>query len=406
MKVACVSPYQVDETAIASVALQFVRCLRERIQIDLLSDPETLPSGRGALGLELLPQTMRGREPVRALPASVEALLNYDVAHFQWGNCPVHIFQYDLCRKLVRLRQRPAILSSIHDVDLRNLMGRRYELSSSVLQLARNYPDFWEATRDDLELFMGRVWLMDVMTWSDLVVVHSEFAKNMLTDLLGSRLPPVPIEVVKLGIDGSKHEVEPEEARKYRSREGMEGKSVFGHVGRLHPPKGVGAIVRAGHYLVEFLGRRDFALFIAGLGPQLPILQQLCAKLIPANHQIVGFADWPVYYSADVMMVPRDVVRGETSLLMPEAFSAGRPVIAPDMGSFSEYVNGDVGYLTAANSDLDYMEAMSFFLDHPEEIERRGENARKFAREELDFRSQADGYLKLYEIALNRRDGA
>ena len=76
MKVALVSPWNPKQTAIAGNQIDYFKCISKFVDIDFFSNEAVEVEGISVKRLE------------------IDAIKKYDVVHFQWGNNPLHFFEF------------------------------------------------------------------------------------------------------------------------------------------------------------------------------------------------------------------------------------------------------------------------------------------------------------------------
>lgn len=385
MRVALISPSDSRETSFVQFQTDFVRCMREFIDMDYISDKKGQFGGVDFKDIN-----------------SID-LNNYDLIHFQWGNNPLHFFEYHFMKKVKFNRIKIPIVSTIHEVDLQYLLnahknGWLYRYYQGIRYLNSTYKN----------LILNRsipniLTTIDIINNSDITIFNSRYAKDYLmheSSNLRIDIADEKIIVAALGTD----------SRRFSSEETInqvganlpKDTTIFLYVGYLHPIKSIDLAIKAFYYISQFAKRNDFFFLIIGDGPYKSQLQKLANDLIPKNHAFLGYVDdiVPYYKMADIVINPRKFSRGEVSGVIPEAFSGGKLIIAPNIGCNNEYITKDRGYLTNKNDELDYMDAILYFLENPEYIHRYGNNAQEFALGSLDWRSQRDVFIKQYERLL------
>ncbi len=107
--------------------------------------------------------------------------------------------------------------------------------------------------------------------------------------------------------------------------------------------------------------------------------------LLPPNMEYVGMKQGVelrrLLSGARAVVVPSLWYENQPFSIL-EAFAAGKPVIASDLGGMTELVKGsERGLLVPPGDARALAEAMAWMVEHPEEAQLRGEKAREYARE-------------------------
>jgi len=147
---------------------------------------------------------------------------------------------------------------------------------------------------------------------------------------------------------------------------------VAGYAGRLTEAKGVHVLVEAA---AQLAADTPLEVHIHGDPAQEPIYSQRLRRLA-ANVPRVKFmgkygreALAAVFSSFDVVVVP-SVWYENNPLVAQEAFAAGRPVVASDLGGMSEFVRpGEGGWLFAAGDARALADQLRAIAQAPEQIE-------------------------------------
>lgn len=102
-------------------------------------------------------------------------------------------------------------------------------------------------------------------------------------------------------------------------------------------------------------------------------------------------------YSAVDMFVLPSLEENLPNVVM-EAFACGTPVVAFETGGISDMVKPHETGLLAKKADAEELAGqIEWMVNHPEEREQMGLNARKLTEEEYTFQIQAKRYLDLYK---------
>jgi colanic acid/amylovoran biosynthesis glycosyltransferase len=150
-------------------------------------------------------------------------------------------------------------------------------------------------------------------------------------------------------------------------------------VGRLHPVKDHAFLVRA----CRELKNRDagFLCLIAGEGPERTALEKLIQELnLQDNVRLLGHLDrqkLDAYYSACDLVVLTSRSEGIPLVLM-EAMSHGRPVLAPEITGIPELVaDGKTGFLYRAGSIGNFVQRVESIRDAQHTLGPLRQNARR-----------------------------
>lgn len=205
-------------------------------------------------------------------------------------------------------------------------------------------------------------------------------------------VPEWKIEVLPYGFDLSLWPGDNAIRTRLRAELGLDGKAVFGAVGRLYWIKNYEVLLRA-------LGNmrplpRDLALVIVGEGSERQNLESLTKQLGLTEHvQFLGQrSDIPDIMSAiDVFVHPS---LGEAFCqVTAEAMASGRPLISSRVGGPAEMVEDGVNGYLVEPGDIDGLtKALERMLANRRSWPEMGEAARRTAR-----RYSIDSVIPAYE---------
>jgi glycosyltransferase involved in cell wall biosynthesis len=180
--------------------------------------------------------------------------------------------------------------------------------------------------------------------------------------------------------------------------DGDGGYALF--VGRLVPEKGLGVLLHAW----DRLGKA-FPLRIVGAGPLEEQAREAAQRIpgveFPGRVSREQLRDY--YRRAKVAIVPSTWYEGSPAVI-GEAFSAGVPVIASDLGSMGGLIrHGRTGLHFRPGDGDDLAEKVRWAFGHPEELEEM----RRAARREYEGAYTAEAGLRrqieIYEMAARGR---
>jgi glycosyltransferase involved in cell wall biosynthesis len=172
--------------------------------------------------------------------------------------------------------------------------------------------------------------------------------------------------------------------------------------GRLSPAKGLETLVAAAERVPDTISIR-----VAGDGPSAGLLVEASIRGRLATLGHLAAADLGRELAqARALVFPSQWYEG-MPLVILEAFSAGLPVIAARIGAAAELVtHGETG-LTFEPGDADGLaRAMIFADDHPDEMVRLGENARRAYERSHTPDASYDALLDIHAAALERAQQA
>jgi glycosyltransferase involved in cell wall biosynthesis len=166
-------------------------------------------------------------------------------------------------------------------------------------------------------------------------------------------------------------------------------------VGRLSVEKGV-------DFLVQLANSIDATFEIIGDGPEGERLRAIA----PRN---VVFRGWLEHKEvlerikrASAVAVPSRWFEG-FPMIVPEAFSAGTPVIASRIGSLSEIVEDGISGMTRAVDDHpSWREAIQLVIDAPHIARSLGQRARQVFEEKYTGQHNLRRLIEIYSHAIDR----
>ena len=220
-------------------------------------------------------------------------------------------------------------------------------------------------------------------------------SKNDMVQGLENRIAPK--EKLHVIHNGIKIESFPEKGILRREIGAGEEEIVFGFVGRLAPPKNPQLFLKAAEKVLGIAPNSKFVLI--GDGPFYEeCLRWVRSQGLTKSIFLLGFRSDVrlLLQDFDVFVLPS---RWEgLPLTVIEAMFAGKPVIATDVGGVSELVeNGKTGFLIPSENLEELVEKISFFLSHPDEIQKMGFEGKKKAEEAFTLKRMIENYSSIYE---------
>ena len=386
IRIALLGPGATRKTAVAHFGATFAKVMSRAVDLDYISEEAGEYEG-------LTFKPVLGFDPEK-----------YDVVHFQWGNNPLHLFEFSTLLELTKRKPRPLIVSTLHEAELGYLIGAsnqrwRYHWRfkfAKVRGMPRNGTNY---------AFFSHHTIGEILKRSDWVIVHSEYAKRRI--IAEHQLCPSEsekIQVARLGVNWSDYTPCREYGECSHTADSGEP-MVFLYVGSLDRIKSIDKIIKALHVVQWFARRDDFYFVVVGSGPEFDHLQFLAETLIPGRYCFAGNVPRvePYYELANVVVCPRAFSRGEISGAIPEACAAGKPMIVPKIGGWSEYVDDSRGFVVSADDAIDYAEALLHCLENPSELREKGIQARHFAEQCLSWEKQKELFISLYSQSPQKR---
>ncbi len=233
---------------------------------------------------------------------------------------------------------------------------------------------------------MARRWVRN----ADAVTAISTYTGRVVADLTG-----VQPRIIPFGVDLPRRE---------DISKPLQGTHHVLAVGRLIERKGYPVLIQAIARLKQEVP--DVRLTIAGEGQEYPRLKELVQRLGLEGHvQLPGRVSDEeldaLYRWADVFVLPSLVDRsGDTEglgLVLLEALSYGRPVIASAVGGITDIVQeGETGFLVPPGDPEALARALLRVFHDPEAARSLADHGWAVNRQRFDWERIADAYATLY----------
>jgi glycosyltransferase involved in cell wall biosynthesis len=217
-----------------------------------------------------------------------------------------------------------------------------------------------------------RAYARQVLGTASKIIVLGE----SLRDIFHGLLPDHRIAVVPNGVDLSSDEPKRERPNGTRPWRIL-------HLNTLNRMKGTLVLLAAIPTVLRH--RRDVAFLFAGAWSD-PLHRQVAERYIAQHRlwpyitfvgEVTGWDKDHALRSADLFVFPGIQPEGQP-LVVLEAMAAGLPIVFTNQGCLREtVVDGECGVEAYANDPYDLAVKMCALLDHPEELRRLGENARR-----------------------------
>ncbi|MEM3795532.1 MAG: glycosyltransferase family 4 protein [Thermoprotei archaeon] len=171
-------------------------------------------------------------------------------------------------------------------------------------------------------------------------------------------------------------------------------------VGRLIGRKGIQYLIMAMPTIVKALGK--VKLEVVGNGPYRENLERL-TKELSLEKYVLFRGDLPrhelpyVYAGCDLYVHPS--LSEDFPSAISEAMAAGRAVVATDVGVIGEHIKDGVnGCLVPPRNTTALAEKIIDLLNDGDRRVKMGEEARRYAEENLDWDRLAEAWYKIYEM--------
>lgn len=221
------------------------------------------------------------------------------------------------------------------------------------------------------------------------------------------KIPPGRIDVVGEGVD--LEEFHPGvDGTALRAELGIPNDAVvFGMVAMVRGEKGHWRFVNAAARVAKEHPNARFLIVGDGSPAQVKKLCSKIASKFRGKSSPLLFAGYredipSVMAAIDVLVVPS--MEDAQTLVIPQAFATGRPVIASRVGGIPELVaNGKNGLLIPPGDEIELAAAMSRLANAPDLRAALGREGLALARSELSFSQKMELLLECYRKAIEAK---
>jgi glycosyltransferase involved in cell wall biosynthesis len=247
-----------------------------------------------------------------------------------------------------------------------------------------------------------RFWLRVLRPLTDCLICVAERVANEMVRL---GIPRERICVVPNGVDLDLFDMPP--ARRAAARRRIarvlrlpEEVLFVGAIGRIAPEKGLPTLLEA--FAGVHRRRKDVALLIVGDGPLRGDLERyVLSHNLEERVFFLGTRKRPALWIGilDVLALP-SYSEGMPMVVL-EAFAAGVPVVASDVGGTGEVIeNGTSGLLIPPRDVGELERALCEVIEDPATRARYGSNAREAARNHYSIERIAETHAEIYSRLL------
>ena len=236
------------------------------------------------------------------------------------------------------------------------------------------------------------------------IIAAAEFIKRDLCRFL--HIPEDRVDVAGEGIDLKEFHPGVSGVKIRQEFSIPEDAPVFGLVAMIRSEKGHKHFVNAAIRVLRKVPAARFLIVGDGQKKQVDKLRLKIRKEFPRAPSPIIFAGYredvtEVMAAIDVLVVPS--MQEAQSIVIPQAFATGKPVIASNVGGIPEIVRHGVNGLLVNAGDVDALaEAMGLLCESPQERRRLGAAGLEFARAHLSFDQKMELVLASYRKALGR----
>jgi glycosyltransferase involved in cell wall biosynthesis len=238
---------------------------------------------------------------------------------------------------------------------------------------------------------LPHTWLMERLAgYTDAVTVSNRFLQNKFNGILVPHCRDTSI------LDPGRFDSEA-----IKKTWGLQGKKVLMFLGTPRPHKGIDDLRVA----LERIDDSNVYLLIVGADDPTSFCG---AKWGAVRGRVrvlpkIPFENLPEYLAAaDILLVPQrqttDSV-GQMPAKLFDAMAMGKPIIATRVSDITE-VLGACGYLVDPDKPAQLADAIQYILDHPEEAQRRGQEARESCKRLYDIKVMETKLRELIETVV------
>lgn len=212
--------------------------------------------------------------------------------------------------------------------------------------------------------------------------------------------PLARLHTIANGIRLDRYHPDPEARAATRVELGLGDATVVATVGRLDTYKNQALLVRAMAPLLSSHVR----LVIVGDGPARADVEAAVAALPEPRWAVMTGRrmDVPALMPAFDIFCLSSQTEG-LPLVVPEAMSAGLPIVSTAVGGIPTVVDvGETGLLVPVD-EAALRDALKVLIEDPAKARAMGARAREVALERYDYGRMVDAYLALYQNAISKR---
>lgn len=304
---------------------------------------------------------------------------------------------YQLFRSVCASEKPDAIVSALYRSDLvARIVGRKLGIMQIGSWVSDSYSESKRATFSYFSRWKYKgFYVLNRLTirWCTAIISNSESIKQSNSLALG--VDPAKVKVIYRGREIHSDLQKPEH---YKA-----GGSVrFLSVGRLIKGKGLEELVAAFGALSR--NHPDASLTIAGDGPLTDVLMKMIAeRKLEDRVKLAGYVeDVSALYASHHCLVFPSHLEGLSGVLI-ESMLHHLPILASDIPMNREIITqGKTGYLFPVRNELGILEAMEWFIGHPEAAVSMSEAAYLQALDRFDIEHVAQQHEDFLKVCQER----
>lgn len=252
-----------------------------------------------------------------------------------------------------------------------------------------------------------KIWnLIDnfVLSKADKIVVISDAIKK---DLIKRGISYEKIVMLPNAVDINKFSPQPKSI-KIEKKYNLNNKKIIMYLGKFQPWEQLDKLVKIFAKIKE--RQNNVKLLLVGDGPDRKKIEKIIKEYnLTKDVTITGFvpfSDVPKYYSVCdvfVMVRPATPHLDKTTPIKPfEAMSMGKVVISTDIGGMREIIeDGKTGFLVSHSMDA-IVDKTIEVLNNPQLREEIGANARRYVKENRDWKAIINNLDDVYEEVIKK----
>jgi glycosyltransferase involved in cell wall biosynthesis len=231
---------------------------------------------------------------------------------------------------------------------------------------------------------------------ADKIIAVSKFTRDQIIQTYNVNISK--IEVIYNGFNDSKYTFSEQELNEIKLKFSISDKPIVLFVGRIDDPrKGLDTLIKSFKLVLKNI---DSQLLVVGKGEQkrLSDLAEFVADKIIFTGYIDEITLQKCYALCDVYVCPSRLEGFGLTLI--EAFAAGKPVVATNVGAIPELLHDGKNGILVEKDDIPGMaKAIVHYLKNPQLCEKIGMTNIKTLDEKFKWGTNVKDLVKIYEVS-------